>query len=221
MSHSRIQHTGRKPVGQVEEMSSKRKRQSNELRNVIEDQQKRFEELFEKQEQRMEDQKRHFEQRFENQQNQITNLTTDLRSSRRDIRSFSYCQMLNTYLNIIKFANEDEPVPKKRRNSKQFQNNSSSSNLVLFINTIYPDLSMSASNIHKYFKDVDSYKDQRDRLTHPRSVVELHAEAHRFSVVLDDHKTKGDVLDSQETKFLDVFSKIDELCAVGVGNLRL
>ena len=132
------QHTGRKPVGQVEEMSSKRKRQSNELRNVIEDQQKRFEELFEKQEQRMEDQKRHFEQRFENQQNQITNLTTDLRSSRRDIRSFSYCQMLNTYLNIIKFANEDEPVPKKRRNSKQFQNNSSSSSLVLFINTIYP-----------------------------------------------------------------------------------
>ena len=181
MSHSRIQHTGRKPVGQVEEMASKRKRQSNELKNLIEDQQKRFEELFEKQEQRMEDQKRNFEQRFENQQNQITNLTTDLRSSRRDIRAFSYCQMLNTYLNIIKFANEDEPVPKKRRNSKQFQNNSSSSNLV----------------------------------------VELHAEAHRFSAVLDDHKTKGDVLDSQETKFLDVFSKIDELCAVGVGNLRL
>ena len=188
MSHSRIQHTGRKPVGQVEEMASKRKRQSNELKNLIEDQQKRFEELFEKQEQRMEDQKRNFEQRFENQQNQIENqqnqitkLTTDLRSSRRDIRAFSYCQMLNTYLNIIKFANEDEPVPKKRRNSKQFQNNSSSSNLV----------------------------------------VELHAEAHRFSAVLDDHKTKGDVLDSQETKFLDVFSKIDELCAVGVGNLRL
>ena len=160
MSHS---HTGRKPVGQVEEMASKRKRQLNELKNLIEDQQKRFEELFEKQEQRMEDQKRHFEQRFENQQNQITNLTTDLRSSRRDIRAFSYCQMLNTYLNIIKFANEDDP----------------------------------------------------------RSVVELHAEAHRFSAALDDHKAKGDVLDLQETKFLDVFSKIDELCAVGVGNLRL
>jgi hypothetical protein len=153
MSHSRKKHagatepTGRKPVGQVE-MASKRKRQSNELKDLIEDLKKRFEE-------RMEDQKKHFEQRSENQQNQIINLTTDLGSSRRDIRAFSYCQMLNTYLNIVKFAKKDEPTPKKRRNSKQFQDNSSSSNLVLFINTVYPDRSMSASNIHKYFKDVD------------------------------------------------------------------
>ena len=84
--------------------------------------------------------------------------------------------MLDTYLNIIKFAKKDEPVQKKRRNSSKYQ---------------------------------------RD------CVVELRDEAHRFSAMLNDHKRKGDVLDSQETEFLDVFSKIDELCAVGIGNLRL
>ena len=145
----------------------------------------------------------------------------DLKSSRRDTRVVSYCQMLNTYLNIIKFAKEDEPVQKKRRNSKHFQNSSKLPNLILFINMVYPDGSMTASNIHKYFKDVDSFTAQRNRLIHPRSVMELREDARRYSTILDDHKQKGDALDSHETKFLDVFRKIDELCAVGVGHLRL
>jgi hypothetical protein len=212
---------GRKPVGQVEEMAGKRRRKSNEFKNLIDNLEERFKKQEKQFEERIKVESKHWEQRFEEQQNQIITLTTDLRSSRRDIRAFSYCQILNTYLNIIKFAIADEPVLKKRRNSKQFQNKSSSSNLILFINTVYPDRSMSMPNILKYFQNVDSSKDQRDLLTHPRSIVELRDEARRFSAALEDHKRKGDMLNSQETIFLDVFSKIDELCAVGVGNLRL
>ena len=54
----------------------------------------------------------------------------------------------------------------------------------------------------------------------PRSIVELRDEARLFSDVLKAHKAKGDELDAKEIKFLDVFSKMDELCAVGVGNLK-
>ena len=90
---------GRKPVGQVEEMASKRRQKSNDLKTLLDN----FEERFKRQDKRfeecMEDQSKQFEQRFEEQQNQITTLTTDLRSSRRDIRAFSYCQM--TYLNNL------------------------------------------------------------------------------------------------------------------------
>ena len=139
----------------------KRKRQSNnELKQYLE-------ELLSKLDKRISN----HEERIANQEKQITVLITDLKSSRHNTRAISYCQMLDTYLNIIKFAKEDEPVRKKQRNS--------------------------------------------------RRVMELREEARRYSTILDDHKRKGDALDPQETKFLDVFSKIDQLCAVGVGNLRL
>jgi hypothetical protein len=214
---------GRKPAGHVEGMASKRKRQSDELKNLIEDQQKQFEDRIEKQakifEDRLEKQAKIFEDRFNHQQKEIKELKADLKSSRRESRELSYCRMLNAYLNIIKFAKEDEPVAKKRRNFKQFQNNSSSASMVLFIQTVYPSQSMSANSIHKYFKDADSFKDQRDRLTHPRSIVELRDEAHLFSAMLKTHREKGDELNAKEIKFFDVFSKIDELCAAGVGNL--
>ena len=205
---------GREPVGHVEGMASKRKRQSDELRSLIEDQQKRFDERLERQEKKS-------EERFEKQQNEINELKADLRSSRYEARKLSYCRMLNAYLNIIKFAKGDEPVAKKRRNSKQFQNSSTLASMVLFIKTVYPGRLMSASSIHKYFKDADSCKDQRDRLTHPRSVVELRDEALLFSEMLGAHKGKGDELDDKEIRFLDVFGKIGDLCSVGVGNLRL
>ena len=235
---------GREPVGHVERMASKRKRQSDELRSLIEDQQRRFEkqakqfeERFEKQEKRIEDQQAQIkdqqaqindqqaqikdqQNQLKGHQNEIKELQSDLRSSRREARDLSYCRMLNTYLNIIKFAKKDEPVAKKRRNSKQFQNNSTLASMVLFIKTVYPGKSMSVNSIHKYFKDADSFKDQRDRLTHPRSIVELRDEARLFSDLLKAHKAKGDELDAKEIKFLDVFGKMDELCAVGVGNLR-
>lgn len=92
--------------------------------------------------------------------------------------------------------------------------------MVLFMKTVYPGKLLSANSIREYFKDADSLKDQRDRLTHPRSIVELRDEARLFSGILEAHKGKGDELDVNEIKFLDVFSKIDELCSVGVGNLR-
>ena len=142
-----------------------------------------------------------------------------LSASRRDTRSMAYSHMLNTFLNILKFAVMDEPVVKKRRNSKRFQNNSSSTTLVRFLKTIYPDRPMDIDEVHEYFKKIDSLKDQRDRITHPRSVVELHDEALRFSSMLEDHKTKGDVLDPKESLFLDVFRKIDHLCAERIGHL--
>ena len=81
--------------------------------------------------------------------------------------------MLNTYMNILKFAVKDEPDAKKRRISKL--------------------------------------------CALPRHV----AEAHRFGEMLETHKQMGDTLDSNETRFLDVFSKIDALCAKGIGNLKL
>ena len=50
--------------------------------------------------------------------------------------------------------------------------------------------------------------------------MELRDEARLFSDLLKAHKAKGDELDAKEIKFLDVFGKMDELCAVGVGNLK-
>lgn len=79
---------------------------------------------------------------------------------------------------------------------------------------------MNAGEIREYFKCVDSFKGERDQLAHPRHVAELRSEAHRFGEMLETHKQMGDTLDSKETLFLDVFSKIDELCAKGIGNLR-
>ena len=78
-------------------------------------------------------------------------------------------------------------------------------------------------NILKFVvKDEPDAKKRRisKRFAHPRHVAELRSEAHRFGEMLETHKQMGDTLDSKETLFLDVFSKIDELCAKGIGNLR-
>ena len=204
-------HPGREPVGQVEGMASKRKQQSDDFKSLIEDQRKRFEEQIEKQEKRFDERLEKQEKELEDQQNQINELKADLRSSRSDARKLSYCRMLNAYLNILKFAKEDEPVARKRRNSKQFQNHSTLASMVLFMKTVYPGQLLSVESIHKYFKDADSFKDQRGRLTHPRSIVELRDEARLFSKMLKSHRGKGDELDAKEIKFLDVFSKMDKL----------
>ena len=105
-------------------------------------------------------------------QTDIQELKDQLRVSRFHTRSMAYFSMLNTYMNILKFAVKDEPDAKKRRISKRF-------------------------------------------------ALPMHvAEAHRFGEMLETHKQMGDTLDSKETLFLDVFSKIDALCAKGIGNLR-
>ena len=106
-------------------------------------------------------------------QKDVQELKDQLRVSRFHARSMAYFSMLNSYMNILKFAVKDEPDAKKRRISKRF--------------------------------------------ALPRHV----AEAHRFGEMLETHKQMGDTLDSNETRFLDVFSKIDALCAKGIGNLRV
>ncbi len=163
-----MEYPGREPVVHVEGMASRRKRLSDEFKSLVEDQQKLFDERIKKQEKHFNERFEKQEKRLEDQQNEIKELKADLRSSRSEARKLSYCRMLNAYLNIVKFAKEDEPVAKKRRNSKQFQTHS----------------------------------------------------ARLFSGILEAHKGKGDELDANEIRFLDVFSRIDELCAVGVGNLR-
>ena len=154
-------------------------------------------------------------------QTDIQELKDQLRVSRFHTRSMAYFSMLNTYMNILKFVVKDEPDAKKRRISKRFQNSSVSRSLVLFVKTVYPHRYMDAGEIREYFKGVDSFKGERDQLAHPRHVAELQSEAHRFGEMLETHKQMGDTLDSNETRFLDVFSKIDALCAKGIGNLKL
>jgi len=139
--------------------------------------------------------------------------------SRKHARAMAYAQMLNTYLNIIKYVQMAEPKPMRRRSSKQFQNSSHSTSMELFLKVVYPLRSMEPKEIKEYFKKVDALKDQRDRITHPRSVVELSDDAHRYAAMLEDHRASGDVLESKEVTFLEVFSKIDDLRANGVGNL--
>ena len=51
-------------------------------------------------------------------------------------------------------------------------------------------------------------------------VAGVRSEAHRFGEMLESHRQMGDELNWKEMRFLDVFSKIDELCAKGIGNLR-
>ena len=63
-------------------------------------------------------------------------------------------------------------------------------------------------------------KRQKQR-THPRDIDELSEEVHRFSTMLEDHQRCGDVLDSNENLFLDVFSGIDKLQACGIGGLSM
>ena len=142
-----------------------------------------------------------------------------LTSGRKHSRDMAYSPMLNTYLNIIKFAQMTEPSPKKRRCSKHFQNKSSTAPMELFLKVIYPYRAMGPAETKEYFKKADSFKDQRDRITHPRSIVELADEAHRYASMLEEHQTYGDALDANERMFLDVFSKIDELRSCGIGNL--
>ena len=145
-------------VAHVEGMAILRKRRSDEFKGLIEDQQKWFEERFKTQEKHFNERFEQQENQLEDQQNEIKELKADLRSSRREARNLSYCRMLIAYLNIVKFAKED---------------------------------------------------DQRDRLTHPRSIVELRDEARLFSGILEAHKGRGDELDANEINFLDVFSKIN------------
>ena len=131
----------------------------------------------------------------------------------------AYMQMLNTFLNIIKYAQMIEPNAKKRRCSKQFQKSSDSLSMELFFKIVYPHRTMDSTAKKDYFKKADSLKDQRDRIIHPRSIVELSEEARRFAVMLEEHKASGDDLDAREEIFLDVFSKIDDLCVNRIGNL--
>lgn len=79
---------------------------------------------------------------------------------------------------------------------------------------------MSLNDAIKFFRDVDSFKDRRDRLIHPRNIADLQYDARRFAAMLADHRRSGDALDAKEKLFLDVFSKIDELCASCIGNLQ-
>ena len=138
--------------------------------SLIESQEKLFEELFEKQQKRIEELFEKQQKLLEDQQNQLNEIRADLRSSRCGARKLSYRRMLDSYLNIIKFAKGDA---KKLRNSKQFQN----------------------------------------------KLASVRDEARLFSEMLESHKGKGDELDAKETRFLDVFSKIGDLCSVR--NLRL
>jgi hypothetical protein len=157
----------------------------------------------------------------------IDGLMADLNHSKNQIevgrkhsRSIAYTQMLNTFLNIIKYAQMIEPDAKKRRYSNRFQKSSDSPPMELFLKVIYPHRAMDSNAKKEYFKKADSLKNQRDRIIHPRNIVELSEEAHRFAVVLEEDLASGDDLDAREVMFLDVFSKIDELCANRIGNLR-
>ena len=141
-------------------------------------------------------------------------------AGRKHNRSIAYTQMLNTFLNIIKYAQMIEPDAKKRRCSNRFQKSSDSPPMELFLKVIYPHHTMDSNAKKEYFKKADSLKNQRDRIIHPRNIVELSEEARRFAVVLDEDLASGDDLDAREAMFLDVFSKIDELCANRIGNLR-
>ncbi len=74
-------------------MASRRKRQFDELKSLIEDQQKQFEEKLEKQEKQFQDQMekkaKRFEEQFVKQQNEINELGTDIRSFRREALGMS------------------------------------------------------------------------------------------------------------------------------------
>ena len=145
---------------------------------------------------------------------------SQIEAGRKHSRSIAYTQMLNTFLNIIKYAQMIEPSAKKRRCSKTFQKSADSPPMELFLNVIYPHHTMDSNAKKEYFAQADSLKNQRDRIIHPRHMVELSEEARRFAAMLEEHKASGDALDAREAMFLDVFSKIDDLCANRVGNLR-
>ena len=138
---------------------------------------------------------------------------------RKFTRETVYAQMLNTFLNIVKFAQEQEPKQKKRRNSKLFQRMPTLPSMQLFLNVVFPGRVVSSEDAFRFCQRVDSLNDQRNRLIHPRNVVELQDLAHLYAGMLANHRSRGDALDYKEVLFLDVFSKIDELCACSIGNL--
>ena len=100
-------------------------------------------------------------------------------------RGVAYAQMLNTFLNIIKFAQQQEPNQKKRRNSKQFQRMPTLPAMQAFLKVVFPDRIVSVDDAVRFCQKVDSLNDQRNRLVHPRDVVELQDDAHA-----DDHDSK-------------------------------
>ena len=132
----------------------------------------------------------------------------------------AYTSMLNAFLNVMKFACGTEPKqrPKTRRGSSQFLRKSNEPPVQQLLEIIYPGRVM---NIQSYLRKVDSLVNRRNRLTHPRDIDELSEEVHRFSTMLEDHQRCGDVLDSNENLFLDVFSGIDKLQACGIGGLSM
>ena len=144
-----------------------------------------------------------------------------LKRGRKHTRDMAYTQMLNAFLNVIKFARGIEPAaPTTRRNSKQFQRAADTAPMQQFLQVIYPGRKMTPMQVQVFFKRVDSLKDRRDRITHPRTIVELSSDVESFASMLEDHKNVGDVLGDEEILFLDVFSKIDGLRKCGIGNLK-
>ena len=100
------------------------------------------------------------------------------------------------------------------------------------INEIRADLRSSRCEARKlsYRRMLDAYlniikfakgdaKKLRNSKQFQNKLASVRDEARLFSEMLESHKGKGDELDAKEIRFLDVFSKIDDLCSVR--NLRL
>lgn len=201
-------------------MPAKRKRDA--IQAQLDELDRKYQSKFEEQEKKNDKLERELQQQGKRHTKLTKKLQDEIANSRSDIRSMGFVQMLNTYLNILKFAIKDEPdATKERRDYKKFRNNAKTGPMIAFIKIIYPDRLMSTDALFQYFKGVDSFKVKRDRLIHPRGMIELREDAHRFSALLESHKQKGDPLTHNETLFLDVFSKIDELCSQRIGNLHL
>jgi hypothetical protein len=75
-------------------------------------------------------------------------------------------------------------------------------------------------NIIKFAKGDEPFaKKLRNSKQFQNKLASMRDEALLFSEMLGAHKGRGDELDDKEIRFLDVFSKFDDLCSVG--NLRL
>ena len=158
--------------------------------------------------------------RVKAQDSDILGYAHQLKSLRKQMRNMAYGQMLNTFVNVFKFACKKEPktLAEGRKNSTVFQNKRDQLKQILRV--VYPGRKMSALEVQRFIKNIDSLKDQRDRITHPRSIVELELEVDNFSSMLQDHQNVGDEFTDNESLFLDVFSKFDALRAIGLGNLN-
>ena len=71
--------------------------------------------------------------------------------------------------------------------------------------------------IISFFKEDEPFAKKLRNSKH--KLASVRDEALLFSEMLGAHKGKGDELDDKEIRFLDVFSKIDDLCSLR--NLRL